>query len=245
MRLSELKEAFYDTWQDNFSKTQFMQEGPVESDNPLHNGRQSQCRNSFAVMLKLIRGRFILEQGSWCYIGANFLGATQDEIFGDDPEPRVDSYDILRGGYSRDVNSLNTLHPRVRALFRRPMHSGFDDFKFYANDLAFMDWKGMSNREIFDKNLELMKENAPQEGYDFIICDSDHSREGLQADVQYCVELLKPGGIIGIDDLLEKRNVQVRETWDSFNFPKIEFPEWYNDPKMPLISVGFMRFEDE
>jgi predicted O-methyltransferase YrrM len=242
MNLVQLKEAFYDTFEDTW-KHQNHPEGPVQSSNPVWNGRVTQCRNSLYTLVKILKPRQILEFGSWKYDASNHMARAMDSYAGSPEENYLLTYDIAKGGYTNDSASLNTLHPRVRPRWRYPHHSTFDDWKYNSPIIAHPEFKDLGDEDIFKINLRKLKSETPPHKFDMIVIDADHSEFGIKKDIEYAHAVSNYDTLICVDDIYEDRNPDCRKVFDNLGFNKVEFTEWSNDRSKPLISVAVFQFQ--
>jgi hypothetical protein len=97
--------------------------------------------------------------------------------------------DIFHGkGYSGDKDGLNIVHS--------------DDMNLFYNDLTEY-YKNNSNVKIFKTDSANFLKNIPNNFFDFIYIDGDHSFDGVYSDLTLSYEKLKLGGILSGHDYHE------------------------------------------
>lgn len=188
-------------------------------------GRKTNLRTQAYILVKMLKAKHCLEIGSWHYLSSNAMGQAQDEIGLSDGW--VDSFDLQRGGY--DGANVGPGHPRVRAHFWLPHHTQQDTWK-YDRDIPHKEFKSMTDEQIFETNLNYLKSIMPENRYDLILVDGDHSYKGIEWDWKYCEHLARPDTVLIIDDIWDSRLIPCREFFDWIPTAKWDFESWNDTP---------------
>ena len=98
-------------------------------------------------------------------------------------------------------------------------------------DIAFPDFKDYNNEQISEKNSEILKGVAPEEGYDLIFIDGDHSYEGVKRDWKHALEVSNKETLIVFDNIWDIRLHGVRLFFDSLETQKWDFDDWNEENK--------------
>ncbi|GAG97064.1 unnamed protein product, partial [marine sediment metagenome] len=171
-------------------------EPEVEHDNLLYKGRQTHCRSGLYTFVRMLKAKYVLEIGSWCYNGSHYMGKAMDA---EGIDGRVDSIDIMPGGFGGEKIDMNTINKRVKPYYWMPHHTPYDDWKYTA-DIVHPEFRNMTDVEIYERNIKWLKSIAPENGYDLIMIDGDHSYIGIKWDWKYVNEVCHNETVIVIDD---------------------------------------------
>jgi predicted O-methyltransferase YrrM len=194
-----------------------------------YEGAATHCRNCLATLVKMVRARTVLEIGSWHYESSNAMAYAMDELYGEDGYGVIDSFDIRKGGYDGQISYVPHSN-RINARYWYPHHSDYDDWK-YKVDLPFSDFVDLTNDEITEKNVSILKEASKDFGgrYDLIFVDGDHSYEGVKRDFEVAMQVADKDTLIVIDNVWDIRLKDVRKFYDELELIKWDFEEWNDE----------------
>lgn len=234
--------SIIDTIREDFGKHLVWNEKLISAhfwpDAPVYAGKPINTRSAIRSLVKMLNLRSFLELGSFHYETSDQVADAMQES---GPDFVVNSYDIKVGGY--DGGKIRPEHPKVRAMFLFPQHTSYDDWKYRDPGVVYPEFKNMTNEEIFKKNCELLKIDAPAGGYDIIYMDSDHSYEGVKHDWEYSKGVSHENTLIVWDDLYAHVFPGIRRLFDEVQVPKWDFKEWNdaNPDRVMNIGVSLIR----
>jgi len=175
--------------------------------------------SSLIAVVKTILPNKILEIGSWKYYTANAIACFIEDTYENTDEVVIDTFDIKKGGYNGGTATLKS--KLIKQHYWMPHKTGYDAWKFNDNDIIHKEFKELSNKEIFEKNLTYLNSIKPKSGYDLIFIDGDHSFDGVKFDFEYSKNVLNKDGIIIFDDREGHKNIDdffktlpKSNTWD-------------------------------
>ncbi len=82
---------------------------------------------------------------------------------------------------------------------------------------------------------------------DFLFIDGDHTEPGVTADYRDYKEFVRPGGLIGFHDILEKQPLainQVYHLWKRLK-PIAQVEEFVNDPDQRGFGIGVLHVPEQ
>jgi hypothetical protein len=209
--------------------------------NPEYKGKSTNLRSGLTTIARIIGAKNVLEFGSYHYETSSAVANTIDEMFGKDSPGIIDSFDIRKGGAGGGITSegvvleIKPTNKRVVPHFWRPHHSGknhprgwHDAWKYDASKTVHPDFKAMTDDEIFKLNAEYLLSIAPENGYDLILIDSDHSYSGATFDWRYSNLVSRSDTIIVIDNIVDQRPAlyDVFRFFDDLDAKKYDFKDW-------------------
>ena len=191
-----------------------------------YEGCSTHCRNCLYTIAKMIKPKKILEIGSWKYETSNRIGDAMIELYTDTSDVVINSFDIAYGGYDGGYH-----HPKydfINGLYWYPHHTTYDDWKYNGNHIVYKEFINMTNDEIREKNLEILKNNTPFGVYDLIFIDGDHSYYGAKQDWEYALNFADENTLIVYDNIWDIRLHEVKQFFDELKTTKWNFEE-FND----------------
>ena len=84
-------------------------------------------------------------------------------------------------------------------------------------------------------NDDILKGIAPEDGYDLIFIDGDHSYEGAKKDWEHALKYSHKETLIVIDNIWDIRLKEVRRFYDEVQVNKWDFEEW-NDANRSMVQ---------
>lgn len=190
-------------------------------------GCATHCRACVNTLVRMFKPKTFLEIGSWKYESSIAASNAMDEYT---DEGVIDSLEIKKGGYNGGGIPLN-LNKRIRPNFWYPHHTPDGDWRYTDPDIVFKDFKTLSDEEIYNLNIDILKNIAPKEGYDLIFIDGDHSYEGISWDWKYVEMFANKDALIVIDNIWDIRLKEVRRFFDEIKTHKWDFEEWNDSHK--------------
>jgi hypothetical protein len=145
------------------------------------------------------------------------------------------SFDIKTGGYD-GAGSDNNLPSRIKPMYWYPYKTNYDAWKMTDNGIVHKDFRTYSNDEIFAINEKILKDIKPENGFDLIFIDGDHSYEGVKRDWEQALKVSHKDTLIVIDNVWDIRLNDVRKFYDDLKTNKWDFEEW-NDEKKAINMV--------
>ena len=171
----------------------------------------------------------ILEIGSYHYESTVSMSSAMDTYLKHD-EGIIHTLDIKIGGYDGGGKTTN-LPTRIVPKYWYPYHTSYDGWKYSDPGIAYKNFINYSNEELLKLNNELLKIDAPKNGYEFIFIDGDHSYEGIKKDWEHIEEIASPDCLIVIDNVWDVRLHEVRKFYDDLSTKKWDFEEWNDENK--------------
>lgn len=80
-------------------------------------------------------------------------------------------------------------------------------------------------------------------GADFLFIDGDHTDQGVTADYNDYKEFVRPGGLIGFHDIVEKQPLPINQVhclWQKLK-PLAEVEEYVKDPEQHGFGIGVLH----
>ena len=206
--MNQLIESFYKEFNPGLKGDGRLQHSAAFSEHhQLYDGKETHCRDSIALLAKLWEPTRALEIGCWKFDTSKRIAETCP----------VDAYDIKIGGYSgADIEPPDNVH----AKYLMPYHSSYDKWK-YDPGIVYPGFKDLTNKEIAEFNIKLLKQAAPKKGYDFIFIDGDHSYEGVKLDFEQVQHVSHERTLFCFDNIRDERF----GVWDFFQ----ELKGWKHD----------------
>jgi predicted O-methyltransferase YrrM len=208
---------------------------------PIHNGKQIVTYAVLHNLVKFLKPKKILEIGTWEYHSANVMALASDSV------QRIDTFDIRSGGYNGNTNAVKRSN-KIDNYVWRPFHTSYDCWKYENSDLK--DFIYMSNGQIFEFNLAQLKSvcgfysDPPEDKYDFIFIDGDHSYKGLEFDLSLVHHVASKNAIIVIDNILDERLSDVNKMWQNIvetnKYLTYDFSDWNQKEKDRIIEMGII-----
>ena len=217
-KIEEIKEKFLHFYEETLSDETFPAEFKMGKGNYPSTPFGTCQHHTYPVLnaiTKIVKPKNSLEIGSWLYNSAYAICHGMDG-------GRVDSFDIALGG-CLNVEIFTIKSHRIIPHFWRPHHTWYDEWKNESEKIIYKDFKEMSNEEIFDKNRKYLSLIAPEEGYDLISIDGDHSFDGTKFDWEYAHTVAHENTIIIIDDIYTHCHPEVRKFYDSLHVNSYDF----------------------
>lgn len=147
-------------------------------------------------------------------------------------DSRITVIDTFSGGVEHQELDLTTL----RSLFERNIAT-------VESSAVVEILEGYSSRQL----ANLIASGAGNPGFDFISVDASHQAPDVLADCVLSFQLLKPGGVMALDDYLWSAEQQGRE--DLLNSPKLAIDAFTNIyrrqvrvvPNLPLYQLYLQK----
>jgi len=226
-----IKKEFKNNYVDAGPENGILQSGKKPEKFKYH-GSSTHCRNFLYTLTKMLKPKYFLEIGSWHYESSNAVAKAMDEMYGEDGEGVIDSFDIMMGGYDGQVQ-YEPKSKRINPRFWYPHHTNFDQWK-YNSDIVFKDFVNLSNDEISEKNIKILNQALSEipskpSAYDIIFIDGDHSFEGAKQDFKVAKSVSNENTLFVVDNIWDARLEEVRDWFDSLNYVKWNFEEWNDE----------------
>ena len=199
-------------------------------------GCATHCRACVNTLVRMTKPMSVLEIGSWHYESSIAMSQGMDTYLNEN-EGIVHSFDIKIGGYD-GIGTTDNLPKRLSPKFWYPYNTTYDTWKTTDNGIVFKDFVNFSNDEIFKKNIDIIKEIAPVNGYDLIFIDGDHSYEGIKKDWELAKEISHKDTLIVIDNIWDIRLHEVRKFYDELQTNKWDFEEWNDNNRTMVQDTG-------
>lgn len=101
-------------------------------------------------------------------------------------------------------------------------------------------WKFVKGDSSLDETFDQVKDEAP---FDILFIDGLHTYEGVKRDYELYEPLVKPGGLILIHDVLNRR-VEVKDFWPEITYPKSVLP--YGEAHLHVVpGMGIINKPEE
>ena len=217
----------------NFSKY-YIDRGPENGilQGTKYDGAATHCRACMNTLTRMLKPKYILEIGSMHYDSTVAMSKAMDTYL-NETEGEIHSYDIKIGGYTGE-GKTDHLPKRITPRYWYPYNTSYDDWKYADSGVVYKDFTNYTNDELHIKNDEILKEIAPESGYDLIFIDGDHSYEGAERDWRHVLDVCHKETVIVIDNIWDWRLREVRRFYDSLDVTKWDFEEW-NDDNYPYF----------
>lgn len=194
-----------------------------------YEGANTHCTQCLYTLTRLTNAKNVLEIGSYHYKTSNQIAKAIDDNNGINSEGVVVTFDIIKGGHNNDEQRAIIDNKRVDPNFWYPYKTkdteDIDISKFvYSNDQY-------ENNQIVDLNLDLLSEVSSKNKikyYDLIFIDGDHSYEGIKNDFKVISKFSNRDTLIVIDNIWDKRLLDVKKFFDEQQYKKWNFKE-FND----------------
>ena len=162
--------------------------------------------SSLLSVVKTLQPKTILEIGSWRCFTTNALACFMEDNYENLDDVVIDTFDIKKGGFNGAhtviKSNLINQHYWMPHKTKESITWVFED-----KDIIHQEFKDLSNKDIFIKNLNYLDSIKPKEGYDLIFIDGDHSFDGVSYDFEYSKKVLSKDGVIIFDDREGHKNV--------------------------------------
>jgi predicted O-methyltransferase YrrM len=215
-----IKENFKDFYIDNGPEHGILQ-------GTKYAGKSTHCSNCMNTLVRMTKPKSILEIGSYRYTTTKMMSQAMDTYLSED-EGVIHSFDIKLGGYDGGGTSEG-LPKRIVPLHWYPYKTDYDDWKFHDEGIVYKDFKDFTNEELFVKNGEILKKYVPENGYDLIFIDGDHSYEGVKKDWEHAMTISHKDTLIVIDNVWDIRLNDVRRFYDDLTVQKWDFESWNDE----------------
>lgn len=198
-----------------------------------YHGSATHCRACMNTLVRMLKPKTVLGIGSYRYESSIAMSQAMDTYLSED-EGVIHSFDIKKGGC--DGDGINVMLPkRVTGLHWYPYKTDYDEWKFYDPGIVFKDFAQYSNEEIYKINSEILDKVKPENGYDLIFIDGDHSYDGAKKDWEHALEISNENTVVVIDNIWDERLKEVRRFFNDIQTPKWDFEEW-NDLNPTMVQ---------
>jgi len=185
-------------------------------------GADISTASSLIAVVKTLRPRKILEIGSWRCFTTNAIALFIEENYEDTAGVIIDTFEIKKGGFNGgDVVLKSNLIKQHYWMPHKTTHKMGNEWALADDGIVHKEFKDLDNTEIFKRNLEYLNSIKPEDGYDLIFIDGDHSFDGVSFDFEYSTRVLNENGVIIFDDREGHkavdsffRTLPVDRTWD-------------------------------
>jgi hypothetical protein len=192
-------------------------------------GYATHCIACMNTLTRMTKPNSILEIGSYHFHSTKSMSEGMDEYLNKE-EGNIHTFEIKKGGYDGLADTTG-LPKRITQFFWYPYKTSYDQWKMEDPNIAFPDFKKYDNEQIGKKNSEILKEVAPEKGYDLIFIDGDHSYEGVKRDWKHALEVSHRNTLVVFDNIWDIRLHGVRLFFDSLETEKWDFDEWNEENK--------------
>lgn len=220
-------ERFF-VWYENLISCNFFPDAPIYAGKPIN------TRSAMIALVRMLQPKKVLEIGSYHFETADVIAKTMEDLGFNDY--RVDSFDIKRGGY--DGAKPEPAHHAVKAYHWYPHHTPYDDWKYSDPGIVYPQFRSLSDGQIFEENMKILGPIAPEEKYDMIYVDGDHSYEGVVFDWAYCEKVSHGNTLIIFDDLYGHKFPGIRKFFDEVPGRKYDFSDWNEKHPDQIMNIG-------
>ena len=194
-----------------------------------YEGANTHCTQCLYTLTRLTNARNVLEIGSYHYKTSNQIAKAIDDNYGINSEGVVITFDIIKGGHNNDEQRAIIDNERVVPNFWYPYKTkdteDIESSKFVYPNHQY------ENNEIVELNLDILSEVSIKNKikyYDLIFIDGDHSYEGIKNDFKIISKYSNKDTLIVIDNIWDKRLLDVKKFFDEQKYKKWNFKE-FND----------------
>lgn len=194
-----------------------------------YEGASTHCTQCLYTLTRLTNAKNVLEIGSYHYKTSNQIAKAIDDNYGINSEGVVVTFDIIKGGHNNDEQSAIIDNKRVNPNFWYPYKTK-DTEDINSSKFVYSNYQ-YENNEIVDLNLNLLSEVSNKNKityYDLIFIDGDHSYEGIKNDFKVISKFSNKDTLIVIDNIWDKRLLDVKRFFDEQKYKKWNFKE-FND----------------